>query len=68
MHQPTATHSLWNGLTMRPDNGWAGNLCTTHLEALRDTRYLQGFEIRDQAEGDTPCYVCERLRLDPWPG
>jgi hypothetical protein len=65
-----ATHSLWNGLTSRPDGGWATNVCTAHLEAIRRDlpRLLEGCEIRPSPQGDAPCYVCERQRLDPWAG
>jgi hypothetical protein len=34
----TATYSLWNGLSMRPDGGWAGNLCAAHLDWIQRTQ------------------------------
>lgn len=66
--QQPPTHSLWNRLTMRPDKGWAGNICTPHLEQYRHTKYLKEFEVHEAAEGDAPCYVCQRQANDPWRG
>lgn len=60
--------SLWNGLTMRPDGGWMGNMCQVHLDKYHAPISAEGFEIRQEVVGNAPCYVCERIRLDAWQG
>lgn len=63
----TPTPALWNGLTMRPDHGWAGNLCDAHLAPWRE-KPIVGYMRQQGTPHDAPCYVCVRQSQDPWQG